>query len=471
MSGSGSPALPAGYDEDRDASGTPREGYGAAFAALGGADLEQLRRDVAQQLRRRGVIFGGEPFAVDPVPRLIAAAEWDPLARGLAQRARALNRLLLDAYGERAIVQAGVLPAAAIEQAAGYEAELLGRLPGFGSPAAVIGFDVVRAPDGEFMVLEDNLRTPSGFAYALAARQVLLDVLPAGLPGPRAVDPLAYELLARALRAAAPPGCGDPSIVVVSDGPDNTAYYEHAQAAERLGATLATLDDLAGDGDGLRVRRPDGSTQPVDVVYRRTNEDQLRDDDGEPTAVARLLLDPWLRGRIGLVNAFGNGVGDDKFVHGRVEDCIRFYLAEQPLVRSVPTKTVTPATGRRPSIDALRRHVIKPRHGYGGGGVVIGAHAEEDDLERLADELEADPERFIAQPIVPLSRHPTVIDGRLEPRRVDLRAFAFVSGGEDGDVAVLPGGLTRVALGADALVVNSSQNGGGKDTWVLDAAP
>jgi uncharacterized circularly permuted ATP-grasp superfamily protein len=458
-------AFTAGYDEGRDTTGSPRPGYAEAFQALAGSDLDGLCRCVARGLERRGVSFGAQPFVVDPVPRLIRAAEWDALAAGLAQRARALNRFLLDAYGERRIVRSGVVSAASIDAATGYEPELLGRLPQRASPAAVIGFDVVRDPAGDFLVLEDNLRTPSGFAYALAAREALGDALPGGFPEPRPVDPIAYELLDGVMRAAAPAACrGDPSVVVLTDGPDNVAHYEHAQAARRLDAPLATLADLVRDGDRLRVRLADGSTRSVDVVYRRTNEDRVRDERGDLTRVARALLDPWLSGHVGVVNAFGNGLADDKWMHGCVEDCIRFYLDEEPLVRSVPTQAVEPPAGGRPTIGELRRLVVKPRHGSGGMGVVIGAHAETHDLDRLARELEAHPKRYVAQPIVALSRHPTVVDGRLEPRHVDLRAFAF-----SGDaVALMPGGLTRVALDADTLVVNSSQRGGGKDTWVVD---
>ncbi|MEY2442784.1 MAG: hypothetical protein QOJ46_2210, partial [bacterium] len=333
-----------------------------------------------------------------------------------------------------------------------------GRLPAPGSPAAVIGFDVVRDRDGEFLVLEDNLRTPSGFAYAVAARAALTDELPPGFPASRPIDPLAYELLHDALRAAAP-GRGREHIAIVTDGPSNVAYYEHEQVARKIGATLATLEDLVDDGERMSVKLPDGGTRPVDVVYRRTNVDAVRDDRGELTDIGRALLEPWLAGRIGLVNGFGTGFADDKLLHGYVEDCIRFYLDEEPLVRSVPTRAIE----GRPTIDELRELVVKPRAGFGGDGVVIGAHAEDGDLERLAGDLEADPEHFIAQPIVTLSRHPTVIDGRLEPRHVDLRAFAFCG----DDIALLPGGLTRVALDAGTLVVNSSQHGGGKDTRVL----
>ena len=353
-----------------------------------------------------------------------------------------------------------MLPGESIEQTEGYEPDLRGRFPAQRWPAPIIGFDVVRDPGGAFLVLEDNLRTPSGFAYALAARAALDDELPPGMPPSRRIDPLAYELLDGALRAAAPAGRPAPSIVIVTDGPSNVAYYEHEQAARRIGAVLATLGDLEDDGERMRVKLPGGSTRPVDVVYRRTNVDAVRDADGELTDIGKALLEPWLEGRIGLVNGFGNGFADDKLLHGYVEDCIRFYLGEEPLVRSVPTRAIE----GRPAIGDLRELVVKPRDGFGGDGVVIGAHADRGDLERLASDVEDDPEHFVAQPIVTLSRHPTVVDGRLEPRHVDLRAFAFC--GEE--VALLPGGLTRVALDAGTLVVNSSQHGGGKDTRVLD---
>lgn len=458
------PSVAESYAEDRDPLGAARPGYAAALNTLANTDLAVLSDRVAARLARHGVAFGDGPFVVDPIPRLLSAAEWDGLADGLAQRSRALNRFLLDAYGPQRIVDAGVISAAAITDAEGFEPDLAGTLPAHCPPAAIIGFDVVRDASGDFLVLEDNLRTPSGYAYALAARDALMDTLPPGLPKPRAVDPITYELLAGVLRASAPPESPEPSVIVLTDGPDNVAYYEHAQAATRLDAPLVTPADLVQDGNTLRVRLADGRTQTVGVVYRRTDEDRIRDERGELTEVARVLLDPWRSGSIGLVNAFGNGLADDKLIHGHVEDFIRFYLHEEPLVRSVPTYSLDTPAKRREAIGRLRELVVKPRHGHGGIGVVIGAHAESADLDRIALELERSPADFVVQPIVPLSRHPTVVDGRLEPRHVDLRAFAFCA----EEVELIPGGLTRVALDAGALVVNSSQRGGGKDTWVLD---
>ncbi len=399
---------------------------------------------------------------VDPVPRLIAGDEWASVERGLAQRTRALNHFLTDVYRERRIVTAGIVDARTIDGAEGYEPDLRGRLANDAPPAPVIGFDLVRDPDGRFLVLEDNLRTPSGISYLVAARTALAATLPAGLPRPRPVDPVIDELLGAALRAAAPPETGpDPLVVLVTDGPANVAYYEHSCIARALGIELVTPAQLRLNGDRLYAGE---DPRPVDVVYRRTDEDRVRDEHGQMTAIGELLLPAWLSGRIGLVNAFGNGVADDKLVHSHVEDFVRFYLGEEPLIASVPTRALDSAEAGREAIERLPELVIKPRHGHGGVGVTIGSHADEVQLAIARAELHRHPERYIAQPIVPLSRHPTVVDGRLQPRHLDLRPFAFFS----DVVAVAPGGLSRVAFDADEMVVNSSRNGGGKDTWVLD---
>jgi uncharacterized circularly permuted ATP-grasp superfamily protein len=458
------PAFTDGYDEDRDENGAPRHGYAQLFDALDGVDLPELSAAVTRHLERDGVNFGGDPFVVDPVPRLLGAAEWDGLARGLAQRARALNAFLLDAYSEQRVVSAGIVAEETILEAEGFEPDLMGRFPGHEAPAGVIGFDVVRAPSGEFLVLEDNVRTPSGIAYALAARSAVAETLPETSLNPRPIDPVIYEQLGRSLRAAAPAGTTSPLIVLLTDGPDNVAYYEHAQAAERLGVTLVTPEDLVTEGSELRVTIPGSGSARVDVVYRRTDEDRVRDQDGEMTHVAARLLPAWLSGNIGLVNTFGNGIADDKLVHSHVEDFIRLYLDEEPLILSVPTQSLNTEADALQAINRLRELVIKPRHGHGGKGVVIGAHADDADLEELAAELAANPERYITQPTVALSKHPTVIDGKLAPRHVDLRVFAFCG----DEVELAPGGLSRVAMEPHALVVNSSQQGGGKDTWVID---
>jgi uncharacterized circularly permuted ATP-grasp superfamily protein len=452
------------YDEAHGPDGAPRHAYGALLAALDSVELAGLAARVRAGLERDGVTFGGETFVADAIPRLLSAAEWGVLEAGLAQRAQALNHFLRDAYGARRIVDAGLIEDRTITGAEGFEPDLCDRLPPGSAPAAVIGFDVVREPGGTFLVLEDNVRTPSGFAYALAMRAVLERELPPTGLNPRPIAPVTYELLGAALRAAAPPGVEAPRVVVLTDGPQNVAYHEHAQAAAGIGAPLVRLEDLRRDGDRLLVRSQDGAQERVDIVYRRTDEDRARDDDGRLTAVAELLLEPWLDGTLGLVNAFGNGVADDKLVHAHVEDFVRFYLGEEPLIGSVPTQALGSDADRDAALGRLEQLVVKPRHGHGGHGVVIGAHASDAQLAELTAELTAGADGYISQPLVSLSRHPTVLDGRLQHRHVDLRPFAFTRGER---TELMPGGLSRVALQDGSLIVNSSQDGGGKDTWVL----
>ena len=443
--------------------GAPRSGYADLFGALKGVDLAELTARVNRHLAERNVTFGSNPFIIDPIPRLITSAEWTELTAGLGQRARALNHFLRDAYGARRIVEAGIVRAKPFSEAEGFEPDLVGRLPSGSPPAAIVGFDVVREPSGRFLVLEDNVRTPSGFEYALAARAALAEHLPSGCPVPRAIDPITGELLTAVMQAAVPDGRSDPAIVMLTDGPSNVAYSEHSRAAARIGVPLVTLDQLEPTGDELHVKLENGERRRVDALYRRCDEDRVRDERGELTEVARAVLGPWLSGNLGLVNAFGNGLADDKLVHSHVDDFIRFYLGQEPDVPSVPTYDFERPAGERETKERLREHVVKPRHGHGGTGVVIGPQATGAEIDELAGEVARRPQSYISQPTISLSSHPTVIDDHLEPRHVDLRVFAF-SGAQ---IAFMPGGLSRVALEKDKLIVNSSQSGGGKDTWIL----
>jgi uncharacterized circularly permuted ATP-grasp superfamily protein len=436
--------------------------------SLEALDLHQLCRAVASDAGRRGVCFGtadgSQKFRIDPIPRLIDAAQWRELSAGVAQRVRALELFVRDAYGEQRIVHDGVVPQRALSGAQHYEPLLAGRGERVRSWISVAGLDVVRDSDGVFKVLEDNLRTPSGIAYAVAAREVLAAHLPApdGLRI-RSLDG-AFATLGRALRAAAPEGAGEqPAVVLLSDGRRNSAFYEHMTLARALGLPLVLPEQLALRGGRLFARLPTGE-RAVDVVYRRTDEDRLCDERGELTHVARLLLEPMLGGTLACVNAFGTGVADDKLLHAYVEDMVRYYLVEEPLLRSVPTYDPAQPQMLEMILDRIDELVIKPRSGHGGYGVVIAPHARAEDVRKAAAELAAAPERFVAQETVMLSRHPTVVDGAVELRHVDLRPFAIADGEQ---VSVLPGGLTRVAFDPGALVVNSSQNGGSKDTWVL----
>jgi uncharacterized circularly permuted ATP-grasp superfamily protein len=309
----------------------------------------------------------------------------------------------------------------------------------------ISGLDLVRDAHGNFQVLEDNVRTPSGYSYAAAARRALsaqLDLPPEDAPRP--LDGLP-ELLRFALEAAAPtPGAA--RVALLTDGPENAAYYEHEWAAKAIGVPLIQPDELAERDD-------------IDVIYRRTNADRL------DTPVGRLLLDPVRSGRIAVVNAFGTGVADDKLTHAYVEDMIRFYLDAEPLLPSVETFDLGRPEILERAMDVFDELVIKPRGGYGGEGVAILPHAEQWDVEGVRQAVLEQPTDFVAQRMVMLSSHPTVVNGRLASRHVDLRPYVFL--GRDGDARVAPGGLTRVAFDEGALVVNSSQNGGAKDTWVL----
>jgi uncharacterized circularly permuted ATP-grasp superfamily protein len=428
--------------------------YEEPAADLNGRSPGELASAVQSAVDGAGVTFGAkgdERFRIDPVPRLIGAAEWQELEAGLAQRLRALDAFCADAYGDRRIVREGVIPPRVIDTCETYEPELQGlRLPAW---VGVAGLDVVRAPDGRFLVLEDNLRTPSGMAYAVAARLTTETMLaPGEAESPRPLGSLS-EMLASAIEAVAPsPG---PRAAVLTDGPDNSAYWEHGWLAKALGVPLVTPDELEVADGGLRRR----GGEPVDVLYRRTNADRVDTD------VGRLLLEPWRAGSLGLVNAFGIGVGDDKLAHAYVEDMVRFYLGEEPVLRSIRTYDLCVPAVLEEALDRLEELVVKPRSMYGGEGVVICPHAEPADVERVRGAITESPADYIVQELVELSTHLTVIGDALAPRHVDLRPFVFLA--RDGEVRAMPGGLTRVALDAGSLIVNSSQNGGAKDTWVL----
>ena len=392
------------------------------------------------------------------MPRIVTAAEHATLERGLGQRALALNRFLHDAYGEREVVAAGVVPAEVIDGAAFYEPPMCEIELGY-APATVIGFDIVRGAHGELAVLEDNSRTPSGFVYALAARRVSEAVF-GEVPDEVLGLEVAFDAVAEALRAAAPGGGDHPRVVLLSNGPENGAWYEHERLAGLVGLEVVHPGDLR-HVEG-RVRTPDA--RAVDVVYRRTDEDRFVTPSGEPTALGRLLLEPLREGAVGIVNAPGAGLADDKLVHAYVDDMVRFYLGEEPAIPSVVTHDLRGEETRSEVRDRLCELVVKPRSASGGEGVVIGPAASDAGLDRADALIAADPAETIAQEVVALSTLPTVCDGRLEPRHVDLRAFALTSGEE---VTILPGGLTRVALERGSMIVNSSKGGGAKDTWVL----
>jgi uncharacterized circularly permuted ATP-grasp superfamily protein len=454
------------YDEALTPDGFPRPEYREVLEAIA-KDPGGAREATDAALAELGASFGSgedaEPFVCDPVPRILTTADWETLADGLAQRAQALNEFVADVYSRGRIVRDGVLPAAVVAQAEHFEPGMTGLSPEH-PPATVVGFDLVRGADGSFRVLEDNLRTPSGLAYAGAARIACdswLGARTATLRRP--LDP-GFEALREALREAAPAGAHDPRIVLLTEGPSNVAWYEHRQLAALLEVPAIHPRQLRRRAGRLWADLGEGGAQPVDVIYRRTDQDRLVDERGRPTWLSDLLLEPLRRGVVSVVNRPGTGVADDKLAHAYVDEMVRYYLGEEPRIESVPTFGLTTREARDRARGRQDQLVIKPRAAYGGKGVSIGSEADESERLRMALRMEESPDGLVAQEIVTLSRHPTVHGDRLEPRPVDLRAFAIVSASR---TEVAPGGLTRFARDPDSLMVSSTQGGGGKDTWVL----
>ena len=449
------PSLPRGgerydpgglFDEGFAAAGRPREHYTPVLERLADTDLDRATAQVRRRVRAAGCTFGGddEAFAVDLVPRVITPEEWVVLAAGLEQRVEALDRFLHDVYGEQRCIREGVVPRRVVEGADYYEPELA-RMPQPRIRVGLAGLDVIRTAEGDFQVLEDNLRTPSGLAYAFAARDAIGAYVAGDGMQPVPFEPRAVAALGRVLQ-----GAGRGPAVLLTDGDENTAIWEHEQLAERLGIPVVTLARLDLERTG--------------VVYRRTDEDRLRDEHGALTSVGAALAPALRAGAVACINALGNGVADDKLVHAHVEDMVRFYVHEEPLIRSVPTYDLADPRCLEEVLDRMEEMVVKPRSAYGGLGVYVGPIATPEQREHVADKIRRAPEDYIAQETVFFSTHPTVVDGRLAPRHVDLRAFVAF----DGERAeALPGGLTRVAYDEGELVVNSSQGGGGKDTWVI----
>jgi uncharacterized circularly permuted ATP-grasp superfamily protein len=458
--------LAGAWDEAVERGGTPRSEYAELLAALDGPGLDDVAGAVQSDLGARGVGFGGgdahAPFRVDPVPRIVEHGEWELLSRALAQRVQALIAFVADVYGERAIVAAGVVPERVVDSAEYLERDMEG-VP-ISSATYVAGLDLVRGADGRLRVLEDNLRTPSGIAYALAARAAVDAHLPL-IPPPARLDPAPiHDLLGAALRAAAPGTIDDPVVALLSDGPTNSAWYEHRELARALGIPIVLPGDLSVRGGRARGRLEDGRMHELHVIYRRTDEDRLRSADGRRTWLAETLLEPLQSGKVAVVNPFGSGVADDKLVHAYVERMVRFYCGEEPLIESVRTYDLGDDDVRAEVLPRLDELVVKPRGGYGGAGVVVCPHATPEDREGARRAVERAPDRYVAQELVEISTHPTVQGDHLEPRHVDLRPFVIGSG---GTAETAPVALTRVAFTRGSLVVNSSQNGGGKDTWLM----
>ncbi len=470
----------AAYDEMFASPRVPRAHYAALherLIELGPDELERRDKVADLTMRQQGITFtvygrdqGVEriiPF--DPIPRLVSASEWDKIERGLKQRVRALNLFIHDVYHKRYILRDKVVPAELVFGASGYRRECVGLEVPRDVYVHVSGIDLIRDVGGEFLVLEDNCRTPSGVSYVLKNRQVMKQVFPLLFEqyNVRPVDDYTDMLLA-VLRGIAPPGCDDPTIVVLTPGIYNSAYYEHSFLARQMGVELVEGRDLVLDR-GQIFRRTTRGLERVDVIYRRIDDDYLDPLSFRPDSMLGVagLIGAYHAGNVGLANALGTGVADDKGIYPFVPDMIRFYLKEDPILANVETfRPLIPAhlSHILANLDSL---VVKAVDASGGYGMMIGPASTRAVREEFARKIQANPRGYIAQPTISLSRHPTFVGGRLDGRHIDLRPFVLY--GEE--ITVMPGGLTRVALPEGSLVVNSSQGGGTKDTWVLHESP
>ena len=448
--------------------------------------LMAARRDEAEMIFRRvGITFaiygakdedgaGTErliPF--DLIPRIIPSDEWARMQQGLAQRVTALNRFLHDVYHDQEILKAGIVPADQILNNAQFRPEMMGvDLPGQ-IYAHISGIDIVRAaqPDGSgtYYVLEDNLRVPSGVSYMLENRKMMMRLFPE-LFAQHRIAPVAHypDLLLETLRAMAPPSVNEPTVVVLTPGMYNSAYFEHAFLAQQMGIELVEGQDLFVKDNFVYMRTTQGPRR-VDVVYRRVDDDFLDPKAFRPDSTLGCagLLDVYRKGNISLCNAIGTGVADDKSIYPYVPKMIEFYLGEKPILENVPTYVCREDEDLKYVLDHLGELVVKEVHGAGGYGMLVGPAASKAEIESFRAQLLARPSNYIAQPTLALSTTPTFVESGIAPRHIDLRPFVL----SGNNVQTVPGGLTRVALKAGSLVVNSSQGGGTKDTWVLESAP
>ena len=463
----------AAFDEMFDRQGRVRTPYRGIYAELAPTDSDELgtRADaLGRTFVDQGITFslsGQErPFPLDLVPRVISAAEWARLEAGISQRVVALERFLDDVYGEQKILRDGVIPRRLVTSCDHFHREAAGISPPNGVRIHVAGIDIVRDAAGTFRVLEDNLRSPSGVSYVMENRRVMTRVFPNlfGTHRVRSVDDYPSHLL-RALRNAAATNESDPTVVVLTPGPFNSAYFEHSLLARQMGVELVEGPDLFCRDNMVYMRTTEGERQ-VDVIYRRIDDEYLDPMHFRPDSILGVagVVNAARAGNVVISSAVGNGVGDDKLVYTYVPTIIEYYLGEKPLLANVDTLRCWLDDERAEVLDRVGELVVKPVEGSGGYGIVFGPHASERELAAIRRKITADPRGWIAQPVVQLSTVPTLVGDTLAPRHVDLRPFA-VNDGEK--IWVLPGGLTRVALTEGSLVVNSSQGGGSKDTWVL----
>ena len=453
---------------------SPYRDIHAALAQMTTEELKGRADALADSYLAQGVTFdfAGEerPFPLDAVPRVIDQSEWAEVETGVRQRVLALEAFLADVYGDQRAIRDGIIPARLISSSEHFHREAAGIVAANNVRIQVSGIDLIRDETGGWRVLEDNVRVPSGVSYVISNRRVMAQTLPELFVSMRVRPVGDYpQKLLQALRASAPEGVDDPTVVVLTPGVYNSAYFEHTLLARLMGVELVEGRDLFCSGGRVFMRTTAGPTR-VDVIYRRVDDEfldplQFRADSmlGSPGLMLAARL-----GNVTIANAVGNGVADDKLVYTYVPDLIRYYLGEEPILKNVDTWRLEDPGALEEVLDRLDELVVKPVAGSGGKGLVVGPDASTQELEELRERLIADPRGWIAQPVVQLSTIPTLVEDGMRPRHADLRPFAVNDG---TDVWVLPGGLTRVALPEGQLVVNSSQGGGSKDTWVVGHGP
>jgi uncharacterized circularly permuted ATP-grasp superfamily protein len=468
------------FDELLTPARTPRVAARRAVNMLQGLSSEEMsaRRTAAElAIRDLGISFTiysegkniDRAWPFDIIPRVISGRDWDKVSRGLAQRTRALNAFIDDIYNRQRILKDGVVPAEIVLDAGNYKPQCAGISPRYGAWAHVCGTDLVRDKDGRFYVLEDNLRVPSGVSYMLENREITKRVLPELFENYsiRPVDDYPAQLYST-LASLSPRDRKRPCIVVLTPGIYNSAYFEHSFLARGMGAELVEGSDLyVGDDDCVYMRTVDGPER-VDVVYRRIDDEFLDPEAFREDSILGVpnIMRAWKKGNVAIANAPGSGVADDKVVYAFVPDMIRYYLKEEPAIASVKTYLCMNEPEREYVLANLDKLVVKPANESGGYGLMVGPHSTRKQQDKFAKLIEKNPRNYIAQPTLSLSTAPTYIDDRVEPRHLDLRPF-ILSGKQTW---VTPGGLTRVAMVKGSLVVNSSQGGGSKDTWIVESS-
>lgn len=465
------------FDEMFEASAKPRPHYRAVAEKLSNVGPAAFHRRVRMAdvtFRNQGITFtvysdqrGVEKiFPFDLIPRIIPANEWDTIERGLVQRITALNLFCQDIYHDQRILRERVIPPELIYGAKMFRRQMFHVNVPRNIYIHICGTDLVRDKGGQYFVLEDNGRTPSGVSYVLENRAVMKRVFPSlfGAYRVRAIEDYPYNLL-QCLKYAAPSRAEEPTVVVLTPGIYNSAYFEHSFLARQMGVELVEGQDLIVDNSYVYMRTTAGLRR-VDVIYRRVDDDFLDPLCFRPDSMLGVpgLMNAYRCGNVGMVNAVGTGVADDKAIYPFVPAMIKFYMGQEPILHNVPTFICAREKDRRHVLQNLDKLVVKSTNESGGYGMLMGHQASQAEREEFSRKIVADPRNFIAQPIVELSQHPSFIDDHFEGRRIDLRPYILY--GEK--VVVIPGGLTRVALRRDSLVVNSSQGGGSKDTWVLE---